>query len=169
MNPDSRLKTISEWKGHAWISMLFRWILGFIFLAACFYKIKEPAQFALSIATYEILPLPLINVMAIVLPWVELTAGLMLIVGFQVRPAALMVAGMMTMFLVALTIALGSGQDMSCGCFASTDTGDSINGLTLVRDSLLLLIAAYVLLLDKRSLGIETAVPYLKNKKGSSE
>lgn len=166
MKTASGATAILEWKGHTWISLLFRWILGVIFLAACFYKIKNPNLFALSVATYEILPLQLINLMAIILPWVELTAGLMLLTGFQVRSAALMVAGMMIMFLVALVIALSGGLDMSCGCFASTDTSDSINSLTILRDSILLLLALYVIVLDRHPFGIESWRIYLRRKEG---
>ena len=36
-------------------------------------------DFAVDIATYEILPLAIVNPMAIALPWIELVVGLMLL------------------------------------------------------------------------------------------
>jgi len=145
----------AAWKGHQYIALPLRLFLGGIFLAACWYKIWSPGDFALSVATYGILPTVLVNPFSIVLPWIELAAGVMIVAGFRSRAASLLIAGMMAMFLVALAIALGKGLDMSCGCFASAEAGESITPLTLVRDGSLLLITLYVLFLDKRPLGID--------------
>ena len=155
MNHPEGGSSLINWKGHAFVALPFRIFLGIVFLAACAYKIANPHDFALSIATYEILPTSLINPMAIVLPWVELAAGLMLVTGFRARAASLLVSGMMAMFLAALSIALSKGLDMSCGCFASAQTGESINALTLLRDSGLLLMSLYVLVFDRRPLGAD--------------
>jgi hypothetical protein len=53
--------------------MAARLYLAAIFLLACWHKILEPAAFALDIATCRILPLGLVNPLAIVLPWVDRT------------------------------------------------------------------------------------------------
>lgn len=144
-----------NWKGHRIIGLLVRLLLGTLFLAACLHKIQDPAQFALSIATYRIVPTWAINLMAIVLPWVELFTALMLFTGFRVRAASLLTLGMFSMFLAALIWALANGLDMSCGCFASAQTGEAINRWTVVRDIALLGAAVYVLLLDRRPLGLD--------------
>lgn len=152
----SRIRAFTDWKGHAWLGLAARLYLGGVFLAACWFKILAPASFALDVATYDILPLSLINAMALVLPWVELAAGAMLIAGLRVRAASLLVAGMMVVFLVALGIALAKGLDMSCGCFASSGAEeDPISALTMLRDAGWLSLALYVLFLDRRPLGIE--------------
>ena len=92
---------VLTWRGHRWLGLAARLYLGWVFVAACLHKIAHPAVFALDTATYDILPLALINPMAIMLPWVELFAGAMLIAGIRVRAAAMMTAGMMVMFIVA--------------------------------------------------------------------
>ena len=77
--------------------------------------------------------------------------------------AALLIAGMMAMFLVAICLALGKGLEMSCGCFASQGAAeDPISWRTIVRDSGWLLLALYVLLLDRRPLGLDRL--WLKEK-----
>jgi len=145
-----------EWKGHAILALAARIYLAVIFLLACYHKLLDPASFALDIATYQILPLATVNLMAIVLPWVELVAGLMLLVGFRTRAAALLVAAMMTMFTVAIAIALHRGLEMSCGCFASQGAAeDPISGLTMLRDLGWLVLALYVLFLDRNPMGID--------------
>ena len=95
--------------------------------------------------------------MAITLPWLELSAGIMLIVGLRARAAALMVFGMMVMFSVALAIALAQGLDMACGCFASeaAQGGDPISGKTVLRDMGWLMLSAYVVLFDNSPIGFD--------------
>jgi hypothetical protein len=57
---------------------------------------------------------------------------------------------MMTVFLIALIIAIYKGIDASCGCFASQSVEeDPISYKTVIRDSLWLLIALYVLFFDR--------------------
>ena len=150
------MRRFLDWRGHAVLALAARLYLGVIFLLACWHKLVEPGAFAVDIATYQILPLALINPMAIILPWVELAAGIWVFVGFRVRAAALLVAGMMAMFLVAISIALAKGLNMSCGCFASQGAvEDPISWRTLVRDGSWLLLALYVFLLDWRPLGLD--------------
>ena len=145
-----------RWPGHAWISLPVRLYLAWVFILACLHKIADPYQFAIDVATYQFLPLWAINAMAIVLPWTELFVGVLLVVGWKVRPAALLVAGMMVMFMVALAWALAHDLQMSCGCFASQAMEeDAISGKTVLRDTGWLLLACYVVLLDARPLGVD--------------
>lgn len=145
-----------QWKGHAFLALAARIYLAVVFLLACYHKLLDPSAFALDIATYQILPLATVNLMAIVLPWVELAAGLMLLVGFRARAGALLVAAMMTMFTAAIVIALGRGLEMSCGCFASQGAAeDPISWQTILRDLGWLALALYVLFLDRNPLGID--------------
>ena len=144
------------WKGHPYVALGARIYLSLVFLLACAHKILEPQAFAVDVATYQILPLALVNLMAIVLPWMELAAGLMLLAGWRTRAAALLVSGMMVMFLVAISIAVARGLDMSCGCFASQGAAeDPISWRTIARDAGWLLLGVYVLVLDRNPLGLD--------------
>ncbi len=140
----------------SWIAVPARWYLGLLFVGACLHKITDPRAFAIDIATYDILPLVLVNLAAITLPWVELAAGCQLLVGWRVRTAALLVAGMMVFFLVALVIALARGLDMSCGCFASQGAEeDPISRLTVLRDLVWLGLACFVVVFDRGRIGLD--------------
>ena len=61
-----------------------RWYVGGLFLLASVHKIAHPRAFALDIATYDVLPLQLVYLLAIRLPYVELVAGLLLLLGVRV-------------------------------------------------------------------------------------
>lgn len=142
-----------------------RLYLAGVFLAACYHKILYPEQFALDIATYQILPLALVNLMAIVLPWVELAAGLMLLIAWRTRAAAILISAMMVMFAVAISIALAKGLDMSCGCFASQGAlEDPISWRTILRDLGWLALGVYVLLFDRNPIGIDGWLGHKENE-----
>jgi uncharacterized membrane protein YphA (DoxX/SURF4 family) len=142
-----------DWRGHAWLALAARLYLSAIFLLACLHKILDPRAFALDVATYQILPLGLVNLTAIVLPYVELGAALLLAAGVRVRASALLMAAMMVVFLAAICVALSRGLQMSCGCFASQGAAeDPISGKTVLRDSAWLLLALYVMVVGPRRL-----------------
>ena len=150
------MRRFLDWRGHQWIGLLARLYLGGVFLFACWHKIVHPDSFAVDVATYQILPLSLVNLFAITLPWVELGAGLMLVLGFRARSGALLTSGMMVMFIVALIIALAKGLDMSCGCFASQGSEeDPISYRTVLRDLCWLALSVYILFLDRRPIGLD--------------
>ncbi len=151
------LTRIVRWPGHGALALPARWYLAWVFIEACWHKIQDPEIFAVDVATYQIMPLSTINLAAITLPWVELGAGIMLIIAWRARAAALMVAGMMVVFMIALGMALYAGLDMSCGCFASSaaEGEDMISMATLWRDAQWLLLAVYVVIFDRIPWGVD--------------
>jgi uncharacterized membrane protein YphA (DoxX/SURF4 family) len=119
--------------------LLCRLAAGITFLYASLDKIGDPAGFARVVANYRLLPLPLLHVFALLLPWTEAVVGVALILGVAARGAALLASLMTTMFIGAIALALLRGLDISCGCF-HTDGGHAV-GLSLLWRDLLLLAA----------------------------
>lgn len=116
--------------------------LAVTFVWACIHKIAEPYDFGMQVATYQILPLSLVNLQAIILPWVELATGVLLIAGLLTRPAALVTCGMNAMFIVAIAMALVADLHLQCGCFASSQAGEEMDATLIVRDAGMLLLGA---------------------------
>jgi uncharacterized membrane protein YphA (DoxX/SURF4 family) len=88
-----------------------------MFIYASLDKIADPAGFARIVYQWQTLgPVPS-NLVAVTLPWVELVAGLLLIVGNWKREAAAVVAGMLVVFIAAAVWVLVRGIDVdNCGC-----------------------------------------------------
>ncbi len=147
MSETAMITRVADWRGHSIFSIIVRVFLGVIFIWAAWHKILIPEDFALNIATYQILPLLLVNLQAIGLPWVELLVGLTLIVGLWTRESALITVGMNLMFIVAIGITLYRGEEILCGCFASGDVGHQIDINLLFRDVGLLLLGVYLVLI----------------------
>ncbi|MFC1643012.1 MauE/DoxX family redox-associated membrane protein [Myxococcota bacterium] len=152
------MKSWISWRGHRWLGFPARLYLGWVFLIACVHKILHPGSFAVDVATYQFLPLSTVNLFALTVPWMELGAGALLVLGIRVRAAALVVSGLMVSFMIALAWALHLGLDMSCGCFASQAAAenDPISWHTLGRDAGWLLLGLYVLFFDHHPIGLET-------------
>lgn len=125
----------SKWLDRPWLALGCRVILGAVFVYASWDKILNPAEFAKSVFNYQILPVVASNLVAMSLPWLELFAGLALIVGVLKVESSLLVNGLLVIFIVAISIALVRGVDIDCGCFgAGGGDGRRIGLLTLFQD-----------------------------------
>ncbi len=122
------------------VRLLFIWLarlaVAGLFLGACITKIRNPELFALAVHRYRILPGEWVNLIAIVLPWIELTTGFTLIFG---KPrwraaAALLITGMLAVFTIAISLNLLRGIEASCGCFSTRADAAVSDGWNLVRN-----------------------------------
>jgi len=128
----------------AWLQTLCRLALGAIFIYASLDKIAHPREFAAIIANYAILPDFLVTLPALVLPWLELFAGLCLVSGVWARSAALWLSLLLLLFILALGINALRGISMSCGCF-STSAADTESAYVLILRDLLILIPGLII------------------------
>lgn len=111
------------------------------------------------IYNYRLVPAGLLNAFALVLPWVELLAGLALILGVWKKEAAIVVALLTLVFIVAIGVNLARDHAVDCGCFDLRSAGKSRDELltemkwVLLRDVGLLLLAFQVLVAERVASG----------------
>jgi len=130
---------------NSWIELAARWLLGATFIYASYSKILAPAVFAKILYGYDLFPAMLINLFAIILPFVELTAGLALIMGFYPRSAALIINVMLLAFIISLAINIIRGHEFDCGCFAlDANSQSTFSGPLLTRDIIYFALGIYV-------------------------
>jgi len=115
---------------NSWFELIVRWIMGIIFLFSCYHKIVAPAQFAKIIYGYYLFPDVTISLIAIILPFLELFAGLFLVLGIYPRSAVLIINAMLFAFMVAISINLATGHEFDCGCFSFGDSNAENGVLT---------------------------------------
>lgn len=128
------------------LAFLVRLALGIVFVYASVDKILNPAAFAQAVYNYQILPDLLINLTAIVLPWMELFLGLCLILGLWLPGAAFLSTLLLITFFGALLFNTARGLNIDCGCFSTTDgtLSDISMGWYVLRDGGFLLLALYL-------------------------
>ncbi len=138
-----RLTIISN----SWVELAARWILGLTFIYASFHKIVSPADFAKIVYGYDLFPAVFINLIAIIIPFLELITGLALVIGVYPRSAAIIINGLLGVYIVVLTINLIRGHEFDCGCFAFGQSGyTSSSEVTLVRDIIYFVLGLQIIL-----------------------
>jgi putative oxidoreductase len=90
--------------------------LGGLFFYAGLQKYLHPYEFAEAVLAYQLLPESLVGAVAAVLPWVEMAAGLFLILGLKRRSCLLLLTGLVAGFMVILLITMARGLKIDCGC-----------------------------------------------------
>jgi putative oxidoreductase len=123
------------------LNWTLRLIVGGSFVIAGALKIADPAKFALDISHYRLAPREMINLVAILLPWIEFAAGSFVLAGIWLRAAALLISSMTVLFLFAILSALARGLNIECGCFG-TIGGRHAGLVNLAIDSTLLSLSA---------------------------
>ncbi len=138
-----------------YLTFAARLIIGGLFIYASIYKIGDPANFAVSIRNYMIVPPSWSNILALTLPWIEIGAGIFLVLGIQTKSASLLTTELLGVFLAALIYAYAIGLDIDCGCFSSGVSSTGRVGLYhLVRDASLFLISLFIVVMDKGNFSI---------------
>lgn len=108
---------------HPWLTIRVQIALGLFFVVAALPKLGDPPSFAHMIYNYRIIPGALINLMALTMPWIELLAGLALILGIWKDAARTIIAALLLVFIVAISINLARNNAIDCGCFDVTAAG----------------------------------------------
>ncbi len=142
---------VKEILNNKWLELISRWTLGLVFIYASSHKIVDPAGFAKIIYGYKLFPVEIINLLAIMLPYIELISGLALITGFWPRSAAIIINGMLFAFIVAISINLIRGHDFDCGCFSLGNQKQSLTGgQLLVRDIIWFFIGLFIIFFNQK-------------------
>ncbi len=128
-----------------WLSLVARLIVGGVYVYASFDKIIHPDAFAKIVHNYHILPDVLVNIFALILPWLELVCGMALIMGTRVLGAAVILSGLTVVFIVAVAVNVARGVNIDCGCFSTSSHARKLGYMLLLQDAGLLLLSLHVL------------------------
>ncbi len=114
--------------------------LGGLFVYVGLKKHLAPLGFAEAVLAYRLLPPALVGLTAAVLPWVEITSGFflalgyvleaagrlalalgrpvgeLLVGGFQRRSCLILIMAQLALFIVVLAVTWGRGLKIDCGC-----------------------------------------------------
>jgi uncharacterized membrane protein YphA (DoxX/SURF4 family) len=99
--------------------VLFRLVLGGLFVYAGVVKVLDPLDFAQNIRNYRLVGQSLSFIAAVVLPWLEILAGVALASGMWKRASALIISGLLVFFILLTLVTIARGLDVDCGCFGA--------------------------------------------------
>jgi len=152
------------------ITLFARLILGGVLLAAGGLKVFKPTESANAVAAYKLMPTEIAHLIGYALPWLEVAIGLLLIVGFMVRPAAVLSGLIMIVFIGAIASVWARGMLIDCGCFGGGGEIDPSLAsevrrtyfIEIIRDLGLALAALYLYFFPYGKLSIEKAASSTK-------
>ena len=99
--------------------VVFRLVLGGLFVYAGIVKVLDPLDFAQNIRNYRLVGQALSFLAAVVLPWLEILAGVALAAGVWKRASALIITGLLVFFILLTLVTIARGLDVECGCFGA--------------------------------------------------
>ncbi|OGU58247.1 MAG: hypothetical protein A2V66_03380 [Ignavibacteria bacterium RBG_13_36_8] len=137
--------------------LCLRILLALVFLFAAIGKISNPEEFAVAITNYKMFPTFIINLIAIIVPWIELVIGLLMLFGIAVKENAIIISTFLFCFIIIIAIALIRGLDIQCGCF-STHEGQRIGITKILENFIMLAFGIYLVLFYEDNIFSKTSL-----------
>ncbi len=134
--------------------LLLRIWLGWVFVESGWAKTQNLAAFYNAAHAYKLLPPMLTQLYASMLPWVELLAGGLLLLGFLTRWMSGTISLMLLSFIIAIGWALYLGDEIDCGCFVGGVVEPVTWGL-MIRDVIMLVASVYLILRPSTFLSLD--------------
>ena len=126
-------------------------VAGLIFLASALGKIADLSAFSSSIHNFHLepfIPMAATNVLAMTIPWVELVAGLALLVGVRPRAGAFVYTALLAVFTIGVIAAMARGLSFDCGCFGRAGAGPV--GAKKLAENLVMMAVGVVAAVERR-------------------
>ncbi len=149
-----------------WVCVPLRIQLGGLFLLAAYNKLvfqgsgatsSGPQGFAWTIQAFKLgLPEWAVRASTFTTPWIELVAAVLLILGIFTRAAALVIAALLTLFIVMLLSVLMRNLNVECGCFGdmSPFCKGPVGWCHIMQDVVMLAVALAVLFTKRHGFAV---------------
>jgi uncharacterized membrane protein YphA (DoxX/SURF4 family) len=132
-----------------WLGVAARLVVGTALLWAGGAKIPDLPGSVRAVHAYRILPYEVSEVVGSVLPFIEVTLGLLLVIGLATRLAATVAGLLLAVFIAGIASVWMRGLSIDCGCFGGG--GDLAVGQSpqyggeIARDVVFLALAAVLM------------------------
>lgn len=141
------------------VGTLARYGLAAVWLISGVLKAVDPDQTYVAVRAYDVLPEAGVEIVAAMLPWVEIALGVLLVVGAGTRAVAVASAVMLLVFIAGVTQAWVRGLSIDCGCFGgggAVAPGETAYVEELLRDTGLVLLAAWLIVRPRTLIALDT-------------
>jgi uncharacterized membrane protein YphA (DoxX/SURF4 family) len=147
-------------KALGWLTLPCRLLLGGLFVLAGVLKLGEPQAFADAIKGFKIFTDErefMIPLMSFVLPWTEIVAGSLLILGLWARGAAAVIVAMLLAFVGGVVSVILRELDTKCSCFGDLEwpCEGGVGWCQVIRNGVMIAMATPVFVWGPGPLAIE--------------
>lgn len=126
-----------------------RVIPALVFIYAGIGKITDPEAFAQSIINYKLFPISSVNIIAIIIPWIELIAGILLLFGIAVKENIVIINALLALFIILVVISMARGLNIECGCYGARG-GQQVGFQKIIENGILFLLG-FIIFMNKRN------------------
>jgi uncharacterized membrane protein YphA (DoxX/SURF4 family) len=135
------------------LSAALRIIIGGIFFLSGLLKLINQAEFTEALKAYGFLPALVVEITALLIPYVELVLGLCFALAIRTRLTGGALAGLLLLFTIAGAMASINGQGADCGCFPLRGVKTEIGPGFFIRNIFLMLSCVWALAMLRESNG----------------
>jgi uncharacterized membrane protein YphA (DoxX/SURF4 family) len=130
------------------IGLVARLGLAAVWLISGVLKAIDPDQTYVAVRAYDVLPTAAVEVVAALLPWVEIAFGVLLVIGVGTRLVAVLSLALLVVFMAGVAQAWARGLAIDCGCFGgggAVEPGQTAYVEELLRDTGFALLACWLI------------------------
>lgn len=114
-----------------------RLLIGLMFILSGAAKLQDPKGFTMAVYNFRVLPNALVEAYATLIPFVELGAGVLLVVGLFTQLAAVVAFLTLLSFTLAIGWNLRRGERPDCHCFGNLFS-EELSSVLVVRNTILM-------------------------------
>jgi uncharacterized membrane protein YphA (DoxX/SURF4 family) len=133
--------------------------LAAVWLTSGVLKAIDPDQTYVAVRAYDVLPEPAVEIVAALLPWVEIAFGVLLVVGVGTRLVAVLSLALLVVFMAGVVQAWARGLSIDCGCFGGggpVEPGQTTYVQELLRDTGFALLASWLIARPRSFLALDS-------------
>ncbi|MCX6467640.1 MAG: DoxX family membrane protein [Pseudonocardiales bacterium] len=141
------------------VGTLARFGLAAVWLLSGVPKALDPDQTYVAVRAYDVLPPLGVELVAAILPWLEIALAVLLLLGLGTRAVAVVSAALLLVFVAGVVQAWARGLSIDCGCFGgggAVEPGRTAYGQELLRDAGFLLLAAWVIVRPRTLVAVDS-------------
>lgn len=142
-----------------WLALLARIAIAIVFIAYAYPKLQVPRDFVKAVGGYNLVPNDLLNLFSIILPGIEITIGVALLIGLFTRAASSIAVALMIIFMGAFATSSILGIEIfDCGCSGSENGTEQVDPITFYLRDIAILIGAIIACQGKKVLALDNII-----------
>jgi len=139
-----------------WLTLAARIAVAVIFILYAWGKIQVPRDFVKAVNGYHLVPNIFLNMFSVLLPGIEMAAGIALLFGFFTRASSSIIITLLIIFILAFSTSTFLGVEIfDCGCSGAEDGIQQVNYWGFYLRDFALLIGAIIVLRGRRALALD--------------
>ncbi len=141
--------------------LLARLGLATVWFLSGFAKASDPRATTVAVRAYQLLPESLVAPVAGALPYLEISLGVLLLLGFATRLAAILSASLLLVFIGGVISAAVRGLSIDCGCFGGggqVQAGATAYTMEVLRDIGFLALAVFLVIRPDTQVSVDRFV-----------